>query len=401
MIGHYLVKRGRREAFTLVELLVVIAIIGILIALLLPAIQAAREAARRASCTNNLKQLGVAMNAYHDAFERLPINHLYWDDPNGGSGFGEWPTANGHRGSPFVRLLPFMEEQTIYSYLNFKSNALSENARYPGNFGGSSGGGGQTNRVRSTVIQSLICPSDGQYIHEPGSGYNALINYEPSIGPQAMQSQNGCNLSAYVGVSPYGAQPGSQANNSSGGGVPGEDWFGIGYWTRGDHMWGEAANVAGLFSRGGDSWGNNNGAGDCWAARFRDITDGTSNTIAMGESRPLCSDEESWDAQGWMRAWCKSYATTAPINFPTCPGENGLAMIPAGGDNNGAAPACNQRQNWNTAQGFKSKHPGGAQFVFADGSVRFLPETINYDAYQRLGARADGRNIQNSDMGQK
>jgi prepilin-type N-terminal cleavage/methylation domain-containing protein/prepilin-type processing-associated H-X9-DG protein len=386
-------RARRRSAFTLVELLVVIAIIGILIALLLPAIQAAREAARRASCTNNLKQLGIALSAYHDVFNRLPINYNYWSDPLG----------QGLRGAIFPRLFPYMEQQSTYNFISFASTNLSENAVFPWAVQGVNGvATGTTGYVRTKVIANLLCPSDMQFIHEPGSGFNALINYGMCVGPQAMESQFGCNIAAYIGSSPYAVQNGSTANSDqncspNGGCVPGENWFGGGFWTRGDRTWGEPALIAGVFSRGGDNWGNNNGLGDCWAARFLDVTDGTSNTIAIGETRPLCTDEEGWDNQGWMKAWFKSVATTAPINFPTCPGENGLAKLQPGQDNNTQAPGCNQRQNWNTAQGFKSKHPGGAQFVFVDGSVRFLPDTINYDTYQRLGARMDGNNITNAD----
>ena len=359
-------KKARRVGFTLVELLVVIAIIGILIAMLLPAIQTAREAARRTQCTNNLKQLGIAINGYHDVYSRMPINFLYWDTNS--------PFRR--RGSPFVRLLPFMEQQPIYNMLGFQSRLTSEEAVRPDM---TSGGNVNQHFVRTIVIPSLLCPSDAQYIYSQGGGTEALTNYGFNVGPQSMQSQYGCSLSTYVGMSPY---PGG--NTYTFGGDPGENWLGVGLWTRSDHNWGDPNQVAGIFGRGGDSWGHGQGLGDCWAARFRDITDGTSNTIAVGEIRPICSLEEGWQNTGWMRSWFKAFATTAPINFNTCPGQRPLS--PQDGSN----PACNRQQNWNTAQGFKSKHPTGAQFVFCDGSVRFLTENMNYDTYQRLGARQDG-----------
>lgn len=368
-------KKARRLGFTLVELLVVIAIIGILIAMLLPAIQAAREAARRAQCTNNLKQIGIAMHGYHDTNDRFPINFMYWDtnDPYR------------RRGSPWVRLLPFLEQQQLYNYMSFGSQNTTEEAVLPA-------APNITNPnqkfVRHTIIPSLLCPSDMQYVYSQGGGTEALVNYGFNSGPQAMQSQYGCDISAYVGMSPYvnanvynNSQQFPPAGNAA---ANGENWLGVGLWTRSDRNWGDPNRVAGIFSRGGDSWGHGQGLGDCWAARFQDITDGTNNTIAVGEIRPICSLEEGWGNPGWMRSWFKAFATTAPINFNSCPNQR------PNGPNDGTNAPCNRQQNWNTAQGFKSKHPTGAQFVFCDGSVRFLSETMNYDAYQRLGARQDG-----------
>lgn len=98
--------RSRRQGFTLVELLVVIAIIGILVGLLLPAVQAAREAARRMSCSNNLKQLGLAMHNYHDTYNSLPYGQR-----------SDWGNISGRRYSGFVGMLPFMEQQPLYNQI--------------------------------------------------------------------------------------------------------------------------------------------------------------------------------------------------------------------------------------------------------------------------------------------
>jgi prepilin-type processing-associated H-X9-DG protein len=124
-----------------------------------------------------------------------------------------------------------------------------------------------------------------------------------------------------------------------------------------------------------------------WAAAIEDITDGTSNTIAMGEIRPRSS------AFQWIHGWTLSeglwFATTAPINFPTNPDE--VKPIDVGGAGGGALPpGSDWEYDFNTAMGFKSSHPGGASFVFADGSAHFLQESIDYSTYQKLGARADG-----------
>ena len=115
-IGTQVPLTGRgRSAFTLVELLVVIAIIGILIAMLLPAVQAAREAARRSQCNNNLKQLGLALQGYHDSNGRLPFRCNSQD--NFGNGSNAAP--QGDKGGNFLRMLPFMEQGQLYSQFNF------------------------------------------------------------------------------------------------------------------------------------------------------------------------------------------------------------------------------------------------------------------------------------------
>jgi prepilin-type processing-associated H-X9-DG protein len=114
---------------------------------------------------------------------------------------------------------------------------------------------------------------------------------------------------------------------------------------------------------------------------FSNITDGTSNTIAIGEIRGNCGDHT---ANGWAHYNTLWVATTAPINFPTCPNEK---MYDSG--------PCYHTNSWQTSQGFKSRHPGGAQFVLCDGSGRFLSETIDYATYQRLGDRRDGQTVGN------
>ena len=102
-----------RKAFTLVELLVVIAIIGILIALLLPAVQAAREAARRSQCTNNLKQIGIALHNYHDTFKVFPPGGLWYTNSTGNA---NWVR---NRGSMLLHILPFVEQQSLYDAFDF------------------------------------------------------------------------------------------------------------------------------------------------------------------------------------------------------------------------------------------------------------------------------------------
>ena len=149
---------GGRSGFTLVELLVVIAIIGVLVALLLPAVQAAREAARRSQCSNNLKQLAIAMHNHHDVYGYFPAQYYYLQAP--AHARGDW--------GGLVRLMPFYEQQPLYDMLN------------PGNFLGDIP---TVNTYTQTKVKTLLCPSDsnGGALNAYASNYaksNYLYNHQ-------------------------------------------------------------------------------------------------------------------------------------------------------------------------------------------------------------------------------
>ena len=324
------VRQRRKRAFTLIELLVVIAIIAILIALLLPAVQQAREAARRAQCKNNLKQLGVAMHNYHDTYGMFPpsIWAIHWSQ-----GHTWWSQE---KGSHLVHLLPFVDQQPLYSRIDFRNRRadwwwmpkIDDQPRWGKKF-------------RSYVIPTYMCPSDGSP-KMSNSGDRARTNYMGSMGNQRMNSLGGWCRS----------YPGNNFLTGRGGhGNTALPNFISGIMAR--HFW--AARVGGILS-----------------------ADGTSQTILMGEALPQCGDHARNGWYHWNAPWM---ATTAPINFPIkCVYEPGWNQVPAG---------CNHWRNWQTSQGFKSKHENGAHFLFVDGRVRMLNDSINYRTYQRLGDRAD------------
>lgn len=351
-------SRRNSRGFTLVELLVVIAIIAMLVTLLLPAVQAAREAARRSQCLNHLRQLGLAMHNHESAIGRFPAN-----DNDIARGLRDFA-------SHLVMMAPYMEEASLFDAIDFDAE------KQQGNQPGYQIVGGK--QLKEHVLDVLTCPSDTRNgLQNPSDAKAwrslwdgkpvAVTNYAGSIGSQWMESWSGCNLATIVGD---GGDRYSEQND-------GEDWFNR---TRGvpcRRSDGSSANgnvrsdnpcknaISGVFAR------------SSWAARLVDIEDGTSKTIAMGEIRPYCSVFQ------WIHGWTLSeglwFATTPPINFPTCLADG---------------KGCNDRESsFNTAMGFKSQHPGGANFALADGSGRFLPEGIDYTVYQRLGDRRDGEAI--------
>ncbi len=310
-------NRFGSRAFTLIELLVVIAIIGILVGLLLPAVQAARESARRAQCTNNLKQIGLALANYEGTLQTYPPG-AFW---------AYYPDNNPIKGSILLHILPFMEQQALYDQFNFSLFNL-ETQTTPRSFLDLAG----------TIVPAYICPSDN---HMKKLNKQALSNYGASRGPTRVETNP---------TSPCSHPYDSYAMNSY------SD---------------DTSNIPGVFTRVGVVRGV--------ATRAAKVTDGLSNTIFFAEERPNCSIHFS---QGWARSNNgNGYCTTIiPINYNSC-------------DKTGLKPPCNRYDNWNTEVGAKSLHPGGAMFLFGDGAVHFLTNTIDHQMYQYLGAKADGHAV--------
>ncbi len=306
---------ARRRGFTLIELLVVIAIIGVLIALLLPAVQAAREAARRAQCSNNLKQIGLALHNYHDTNQVFPPGAFWMDRTPAG-----WVSL--YRGSILIRLLPFLEQQPLYGLFDFKTN--TDNQTDPAGV-----------LLAKTIVPVYVCPSDSGDVIQNGV---ALHNYAASKGPTAHIDNSAYSCSEWQSWNTYTLAP-----------------------------YDDPTNFAGPFCR------------LCVSTSIRDCTDGLSNTIYFGEVRRACSAHTQ---AGWSRSNNGNGLTSTqiPINYDSCHPE--------------ATNYCQHPRNWNTELGFKSRHPGGAQFLFGDGTVHFLNESIDHWTFQYLGAKSDGRPVQ-------
>ncbi|MDB5337454.1 MAG: xcpT 37 [Planctomycetaceae bacterium] len=319
-------RRPRRAwAFTLIELLVVIAIIAVLIALLLPAVQQARESARRAQCKNNLKQLGLAIHNYADAYGMFPISQR-------------------DKGSQLVGLLPYIDQAGLYNLINFNGTVRDQNI------------GGKI--LDAYVLQGTQCPSEPAGALSP-TGF-ASTSYSFSMGAQwVAESGSGCNLNSVVAAYPAPWDPDGDR----------EDPFLRGN-VRSDY--GILGSISGVFGRGYFS---------SYSSRFADITDGTSNTIAMGEVRFKCNKWNWLDGRGWANGDSHWYSTAAPINFPSCSDSAGY----------NSGPCTLNQDNWNSQFGFKSKHVGGAHLMLCDGSVRFVSQNINMFTYQMLGDRSDNQ----------
>ena len=325
-------RTGRGTGFTLIELLVVIAIIAILIGLLLPAVQKIREAANRMKCSNNLKQIGLALHNYHDVNNRFPPGGRYgWQNNT-----GDWGSD---QGSWLVYTLPYVEQDNLFRQINPRYDVHNS----VGNWVNTVGGPGSPSNPKFPMLR---CPSDAYDLNRPWT------NYMGSAGPQCA-------------IGPCGFDPHQQWCNPESSGAGG-GLAGMGYTWSPDHGNSEnASDIRGMFNRLGAE------------IAMASVPDGLSNTIMVGETLPQQHDHATnW---GWYHFNGGGFGagTITPINTRS--------------DNpNWCSPAQTSRSNWNVSWGFKSNHSGGANFVFGDGSVRFTRQSIDHRTYQLLGCRNDG-----------
>jgi prepilin-type N-terminal cleavage/methylation domain-containing protein len=332
-------RNPRPRAFTLVELLVVIAIIGILVALLLPAVQAAREAAHRMSCGNNLKQLGLALHNYHDVHKTFP--------------FGGNHRAGGWGVSWWVSSLPFFEQTVMFKKYDFRGPSPGWTHQNLNN----------CQLVNNVQMNIMLCPSSSlPPIADAGSNtspcYQTMPHYvgiqgaahEPSVTPTYVDDNRRSCCSCCGGNCANGIASGSGVL------VP-----------------------------------NTN-------IKFADILDGTSNVIAIGETsdyaftNPAAKSGHSNVDQGYPHGWTMGQGDPTIISGPVAgsherPFNLTTVRYPINTINYNLPGVCNNKGANNP---LLSAHPGGIMVTLADGSVRFISQTIDLTQLKKACNRGDG-----------
>jgi prepilin-type N-terminal cleavage/methylation domain-containing protein len=340
-------SRAQRAGFTLIELLVVIAIIGVLVSLLLPAVQQAREAARRTQCKNNLKQLGLAFHNFENTYSYLPSSLRP-------------PTAGTVRFSVLTQLLPYLDQGTIFNQYNQTIN-WSVGTNIP---------------LSKTPLPVFQCPSD------PQAG--ALDGVPDNPSAWAQDTASATSYSPIFGISPLNA-PFTTVPLTSLFTDPGDPTF---------------QYVAGFFPK-------NKLLNNAKGAKFGDISDGLSNTLAIAESagRPAVWRKGKQfgslpghrvNSGGWARP-----ASDLMIYGQKADGSGILgttAFNATNGEDIGPSSAYGTTYPYTSPIAFGvhgtgtaySFHVGGAQFTLGDGSVRFISENISFDTFIGLCTPKNG-----------
>jgi prepilin-type N-terminal cleavage/methylation domain-containing protein/prepilin-type processing-associated H-X9-DG protein len=336
----------QKGGFTLVELLVVIAIIGVLVALLLPAVQAARESSRRTQCTNHLKQLALGCLNFEQTRGYIP---------RGNNPAGTLP--EGGNASWLFVALGYIEHGNLYEQVVAT--------------------GSLTNAVNRGILPATLkiirCPSD---MFERGNA--RLCSYVGSTGPTCNNPPAGC-------PAPFQLHCNGQVVTGSVIPPPLNPPTHPGY--EPSFTWGSTnvtKDTRGMFARGGA------------LIRLANVSDGTSNTLFLGETLPEECEFMRYNGNGpgWAGGnFIAQGQTIQPINWKidrmaVAPPAFGSCMCDSNTNPSGDRTRC--IMNWAVTWGFKSNHPNGTNFAMVDGSVRFINQNIDHRTYQHLGCRDDG-----------
>jgi prepilin-type N-terminal cleavage/methylation domain-containing protein len=330
-----------RRAFTLVELLVVIAIIGVLVALLLPAVQAAREAARRTACTNNMKNLALAVLNHHDAQLHFPVSMGSTLDPNPEN--RERPAVGW-----ILNTLPQLEQQSLFQQFKsagaFEGTFLAGACRQTRELRGlaSTKGGVSSPQLMKTQLQLLQCPSDSNVLELANNQYQWELCDVARTSYKGVIDDTWMNLEFSLYNNDTTPIPSGKYDEPPPTGTTDRDCH-------------RDVRCRGMFFR--QTYRK--------PVKIGDLTDGTSNTLMIGE-----------DVPEFNRHSAAFYANGDVCSCNT-PLNHGLSQD----------PAVFSDVFWYDAQGFRSRHPGGVHFAIADGSVRFLSENTDQVAYRAACTR--------------
>jgi prepilin-type N-terminal cleavage/methylation domain-containing protein/prepilin-type processing-associated H-X9-DG protein len=367
-----MIQRSSRSGFTLVELLVVIAILGILVGLLLPAVQQSRASARQMSCSNNLKQIGVALQLFHDSAKHFPLGEP--DDDNNGWSWRFW-------------ILPFLEESVLYDAA--MSDPIVEYRPYL-----PSGMGAERNRVNIdflTFPQQAVNTATGSTVPGGVAGtpiavYACPADVLPLKSTHAYGSPSywgpfaKSNYCGNIGSSPaWFAAQGDGVSYACGGSSPAATVLQTGLWN------------------GMVTFSNHNL--ENFTTRVAGVTDGTSKTVIVGEVTTSLNCGPTQSATPVFPGWAGGAGTQQ--NAVTLTGSNGnnggnnyCGYLPALGSvfrfMDGYYPPNSPPSVPSSDNAFGSQHSGGGNFLFVDGSVQYLSDHVDAVVYQAMGTRSGG-----------
>jgi prepilin-type N-terminal cleavage/methylation domain-containing protein/prepilin-type processing-associated H-X9-DG protein len=346
--------RRQRSAFTLIELLVVIAIIAVLIALLLPAVQAAREAGRRAQCTNNLKQFGIALHNYHDTFGCFPFGKGgdYMSVVQGAPPYARW--------SPHSQLLSLIEQGNVAAAIDFRYPPETPDIGVPGQvyLPAYQDPGRQNSTVCRIQIATFLCPSDPAGVGNWPGRNNYVANEQTWICDLTDGSMSMMNM-----MGPTDQPRGVFYNKSS---VRLADVT-------------DGTSQTAFFSEKLRGNGTPNPRTDMFMMSVTGSLDDTYRAcrgMADSMAMPLLSQQGATWSMGEMVS--TTYNHVAPPNNRTCAGMDATMM---GSMSMAGMPVQIPPSSY---------HPGGANLLLGDGSVRFIKDSIDLRVWRALGTRNGG-----------